>query len=211
MIRKKSSIIMLISALLFIGCITIEPRIYDGKHQKPNSISVLYSQSNSRGIIKNEKDAGITMTKLTNDKGNIIDVLEEGRLMLKGKYELKPGKYILTAKWTRTIGIEDEAILSNGDILQIMYSGYRFLNSPVDKYKITFIARAGMTYVLDIKPTMKFLLRSPDKLCLTEEPHNAKGALGAKVTEDIDIRYPSNHAKIVACSQETQERIKIKS
>jgi len=195
---KKISSTMIIGSLLFTGCSTLEPRIYDGKNPNPNSISVLYSQSNSIGIINDAKDAGITMTKLTDEKGKIIDVLSEGKLAMKGKYELKPGKYILTAKWSRTMGTGEEPTLSNGDTITQYYSGYRFLNSPPDKYKIHFIAKAGMTYVLDIRPTMKFFLRSPDKLCLTEEPHNAKGVLGAKFNENI--RYPSKKAKIVACS-----------
>jgi len=151
------------------------------------------------GLIDNPKDAGIVVTKVIDSNGEIVSPSGSDNEILGYRYELRPGKYTLIAKWSRTIGYKDQVILNNGDTVQEYLNGYRFLNSSLDKYKITFFAKAGMTYVFDIRPTMKFLLKSPDRLCLTEEAHNAKGVLGATFNENI--RYPSNRAKIVACSK----------
>jgi len=199
MIKRISLIGILTSFLLFTACSTVEPRVYNGDNPKPQTISVLYKVSNSVGIINNPKDAGISVTKVIDSNGKIISPSGSGSENLGYRYELIPGKYTLIANWSRTIGYKDHPILENGDTLEEYLNGFRFLNSPIDKYKITFVAKAGMTYVFDIRSTMKFLLKSPDRLCLTEELHNAKGALGAKYNENV--RYPSIRAKIIACSK----------
>jgi hypothetical protein len=70
------------------------------------------------------------------------------------------------------------------------------IRSPKE-YKITFDVKAGMTYVIDIESTMKFLKQYPDKLCIKEEKHDAKGAQGPKLNSSI--RYPSANAKSISC------------
>jgi len=190
---KKKFIVFSLVALLFIaGCSSfMGPRVYNGVNPHPELISVLYSEATTVNMIDDWKDVSISLEKLTDVNGNKIE--------FKGRTELTPGIYILTAQWNHHIGYNKKMSLKKGDYIKQYFDGVRILLSDPNKYTIKFKAKAGKTYVFELLSTLKFLTHSPDKICLTEESHNAIGAVGAKLNPDS--RYPSKNAKVIACSK----------
>jgi len=183
----KNYKVIVLSLLVLIGC--------SSKNPHPERISILnhaslYIISAGSSIFDYTNEVALEVMGITNSKGKKVLPFDPKNEFILDDFELTPGKYMITVAWTRTIGPKDHPVLSNGDTVQRFYSGYNFLKSSLDKYKITFIAKAGMTYTLDAKSTRNSLLKSPDKICLIEKKHNLKGS-----------KSSSNYAKIVACSR----------
>jgi len=167
------------------------PRVYNGSHSNPKSISVLYPNVASTNSVNDWNIAAIELRSLVDANKNNIKIL--------GRKDLKPSIYTVTAQWNRRIDYSQPLALKEGDTVKQYMNGTRILLSAPDKYNITFRAKAGMTYVFEVASTMNFFTNSPDKICITEELHNAIGAVGARLNPDS--RYPSKNAKIIACSK----------
>jgi len=161
-------------------------RIYDGKSKSPDEIGVLYSKSVSKIIKGNPTQAASRIIKLTNTNGKDIKV--------KNKIELKTGKYSILLIWELYFEDKDKKKLFKANKIR----------AP-KPYKILFSVKEGMTYVVDLEPTITQSKNAPNKICIVEEHHNSVGAKGPKFNKAL--RYPSNKASIIACGEMLEVKI----
>jgi len=182
------TITIILCSILFAGCSAINSRTYAGDNSKPNTVGVLYTTAITR-VDGDPRQAGADVIKLEDKHANIIK--------LDSRVDLKPGTYTLYAKWWHLVEDNSYWIIGAGALLHPVIDG-KVIRSP-EQYKITFNVKSGMTYVIDVESTMKFLKKYPNKLCIKEEKHNALGAEGPRL--NLSIRYPSNNAKIISCGK----------
>jgi len=181
-------IILIALVWFFAGCSAIAPRVYNGDSHHPEKIAVLYLMSLSR-VDGDPLQASSFISKVIDQNGKALPITG-------GRLELKPGKYVVYANWSKLIKDDSYWIVGGGVPTPVSNGKFMKSNKP---YKITFIAKKGMTYMIDIEATMQNKERLPAKLCIIEDKHNALGAEGPRL--NANIRYASPQAKVVACGK----------
>jgi hypothetical protein len=176
-------------SLFLVGCSTISPRIYNGSAKEPNLVSLLYTASVSR-VDGNPLQSGSQIITIRDSNGQ--------ELKLSSRLDLKPSTYTIYVNWWKVIEDNSYWAVGPGASLFPIIDGQ--ILQTAKPYKITFKAKKGITYMIDIESTMKYTKKFPEQLCIIGESHNAKGAEGPSLNPGI--RYASPHAKIIACGKQ---------
>ena len=127
---------------------------------------------------------------------HIVEIVHKGKSYFPkdGVVQLNAGSYIFKVKWWRVTKESSMFFPVAGTVMFLPDGNLLHADGTYD-FEVT--AKVGKTYVIDMEPTVHFFDHPPEKLCLTEEDHDAVGVTYPRVGK-IN-RFPSPNAPKISC------------